>query len=108
LDFIWGTRAPNYLYTEIIDFIKDASTNFQSEKSNPTEKEPKSINGHKPLERTELSPGEENLTPINEHKTLERTKTSPTEENLNSINDHKLLERTEAINDDPEFNRKLF
>jgi len=28
MDFLWGTRAPTYLYAEIIDFIKDASINF--------------------------------------------------------------------------------
>ena len=28
MDFLWGTRAPTYLYSEIIDFIKDASINF--------------------------------------------------------------------------------
>ena len=29
LDFLWGTRAPTYLYSEIIDFIHEASANFQ-------------------------------------------------------------------------------
>ena len=30
LDFLYGTRAPSYLYAEIIDFIKDASRNFEN------------------------------------------------------------------------------
>ena len=30
LDFLWGTRAPTYLYSEIIDFIHEASANFQT------------------------------------------------------------------------------
>jgi len=30
LDFLWGTRAPTYLYAEIIDFITEASANFQT------------------------------------------------------------------------------
>jgi pimeloyl-ACP methyl ester carboxylesterase len=29
LDFVYGTRAPTYLYSEIIDFIRDAARNFE-------------------------------------------------------------------------------